>query len=87
MAEALDKRRILWRYQPGMCQIIGLARAKLESVKKNVIVSRRRGRGRRARWSCVVVGSSRHISLEPGHVTWSKVFLDYVGLRKALRAS
>jgi hypothetical protein len=60
-AEAFGPRRILWRYQSGMFQINGLARAKLELVGlKNGTVSTRRGRGRRARWSCVVVGSTRH---------------------------
>jgi hypothetical protein len=31
-AEAFEKRRILWRYQSGMFQIKGLARAKMRSV-------------------------------------------------------
>ena len=48
-AEAFDKGRILGRYQSGMDQI-GVF---------NVNVSRRRGRGRRAWWPRVLVGSFR----------------------------
>jgi hypothetical protein len=38
---------------------IGSSKPRVSRIH-TVNVSRRRGRGRRARWSCVVVGSSRH---------------------------